>query len=194
MARICVVESVSLDGVMQGLGSPDEDTRGGFTRGGWGRPYSDEVAMEEAGKGMADTTAILFGRLTYLKMAAFWPHQTDGNPFTAMLDRTPKYVVSKTLAEPLEWQNSFRLDGIDDVARLKDELEGNIVVLGSGELVRALTLERLVDQYSLSIHPIVLGGGTRLFPDQGVFDEFRLVSSVPTSTGVIIATYERRSE
>ena len=191
MARIVVTESVSLDGVMQGLGRPDEDTRGGFEHGGWGLPYVDPTAMEKMGQGMAGTTAMLFGRRTYEDFSSFWPKQTDGNPFTGMLDRTTKYVASRTLVEPLSWQNSTLLSGeaVESVAKLKQELDGDVAVLGSGVLVRSLAAAGLVDEYTLQIHPLVLGGGRRLFPDEGAFRELRLVDSVTTTTGVIIATY-----
>ncbi len=191
MARIVVTESVSLDGVMQGLGGPDEDTRGGFEHGGWGRPYADATAMEKMGEGMAGTTAMLFGRRTYEDFFAFWPKQTDGNPFTEVLDNTPKYVASRTLVEPLPWRNSTLLAGeaVDSVAELRETLDGDVVVLGSGVLVRSLAAAGLVDEYTLLIHPLVLGGGQRLFPDRGAFGELSLVDSVVTTTGVVIATY-----
>src|SRR3979411_680368 len=103
---ITVTNSVSLDGVMQAPGRADEDTRGGFAHGGWARPYADEVMGAEMGKGMSRPGVLLFGRRTYEALAAFWPHQTDGNPYTQVLNNTQKYVVSTTLAEPLPWQNS----------------------------------------------------------------------------------------
>ncbi|MCF2527886.1 dihydrofolate reductase family protein [Yinghuangia soli] len=192
MGRIVVTMSVSLDGVMQGLGGPD-DERGGFAHGGWGPGYMDEVMMSVMQRGMAACRALLFGRRTYEHFAGFWPHQTDGNPFTAKLDATPKYVVSTTLAGPLPWQNSTVVDGTDAekaAAGLKAEVDGDIVVLGSGVLARALAAAGLVDRYVLSIHPLVLGSGTRLFAARGAFARLRLVESVPTTTGVIVATYD----
>ncbi|MEZ0064307.1 dihydrofolate reductase [Streptacidiphilus sp. MAP12-20] len=191
MAAIVVTESVTLDGVMQGLGRPDEDTRGGFRHGGWGPAYLDQVTMEVMGRGMAGTGAMLFGRRTYLDFHAAWADRTDGNPFTAKLNDTPKYVASRTLADPLPWQNSTLLSGdvTQAVALLKKELDQDVVVLGSGELVRSLAAAGLVDRYVLSIHPLVLGSGQRLFPDAGPLARLRLVESVPTTTGVIIATY-----
>lgn len=185
MAELVVTESVTLDGVMQAPGRPDEDTRDGFTAGGWGVPYSDPVAMEQAGKGMADTTALLFGRRTYLDFHGFWPRRTDGNPFTAMLDETPKYVLSRTLTD-LPWRNSTRLTSVGEVAALKERLTGTIAVLGSGELVASLGA--LVDRYTVLTHPLSLGQGRRLRLPRGAFE---LTGSVTTGTGVIIATYVR---
>ena len=185
MADLVVVENVTIDGVMQAPGRADEDTRDGFTAGGWGRPYADAVGMEQAGKGMATSAALLLGRRTYQDFYGFWPKQTDGNPFTPVLNEAPKYVVTRTLTE-LPWQNSTRLSGVDEVPALKERLTGDLVVLGSGELVASLG--ELVDRYMLSIHPLALGAGRRFTPPAGTFD---LVSSVPTGTGVIIATYAR---
>lgn len=185
MAELVVTESVTLDGVMQAPGRPDEDTRDGFTAGGWGVPYSDPAAMELAGKGMANTAAMLFGRRTYQDFHGFWPNQADGNPFTAMLNETPKYVVSRSLTDP-PWQNSTVLRSTDEVAALKERLTGGITVLGSGELVASLGA--LVDRYVLLIHPLALGRGRRLALPAGRFD---LTDSVTTGTGVIIATYVR---
>lgn len=185
MAELVVVENVTLDGVLQAPGRPDEDTRDGFTAGGWAVPYMDAVAMEQAGKGMATAAALLLGRRTYLDFHGFWSEQTDGNPFTEVLNAAPKYVVSRRLAE-LPWQNSTRLSRVEEVAALKERLAGDLVVLGSGELVGSLGA--LVDRYVLSIHPLALGEGQRLVFPAGAFE---LVSSVTTGTGVIIATYVR---
>ena len=185
MAELVVVEHVTLDGVLQAPARRDEDTRGGFTAGGWAVPYMDAIAMEQAGKGMATAAALLLGRRTYLDFHGFWPKQTDGNPFTEVLNAAPKYVVSRTLTE-LPWQNSTQLAGVGEVPALKERLTGDLVVLGSGELVGSLGT--LVDRYVLSIHPLALGAGRRLTFPAGAFD---LVSSVTTGTGVIIATYVR---
>ncbi|MBB5786322.1 dihydrofolate reductase family protein [Jiangella mangrovi] len=190
MGRIIVIENVTLDGVMQAPAAPEEDTRGDFRYGGWGAPYSDEVAMREMGEGMAQGGPLLFGRLTYQQFEGFWPKQTDGNPFTPVLDAATKYVASTTLTEPLSWENSV-LVGPGELAALKEREPRDIGVLGSGELVQSLLREDLVDQFLLSIHPLVLGEGTRLFRDGAQLAPFRLVKSVPTTTGVIIATYDR---
>jgi dihydrofolate reductase len=180
MATVTVFTSLTLDGVMQAPGRPDEDTRDGFAHGGWAVPYMDEVMGRFAAKGMGGPGSLLLGRRTY---------QTD-NPFTEVLDNTRKYVASTTLREPLPWRNSTLLagDAADAVARLREQPGDDLTVLGSGELVRSLMRRDLVDEYVLQIHPLVLGSGRRLFPE-GVHAALRLVDSVTTTTGVIIATY-----
>lgn len=195
MARLSVVESVTLDGVMQGLGRPDEDTRDGFTEGGWGPPYADEVMGREMGQGMSTAAAMLLGRRTYDDFSSYWPHQRD-NPYTEVLNNLQKYVVTNTATEPLGWMNSTVVPGdpVRSVAALKDTLEEDLVTLGSGELVRSLLAAGLVDTLVLLIHPLLLGQGRRLFPDRGDRAELTLVSTVPTSTGVIIATYQAPSQ
>ena len=191
MREITVFNSVTLDGVTQAPGRPDEDTRGGFANGGWAAPYMDEVMGRVAAEGMAGPGALLLGRRTYEDFHGFWPHQTD-NPFTEVLDNTRKYVASRTLWEPLPWRNSTLLEGdaAEAVARLKEQPGEDLTVLGSGELVQSLRRRDLVDRYVLLIHPLVLGSGRRLFPDGGPASTLRLVGSVPTTTGVIIATYQ----
>jgi dihydrofolate reductase len=191
MAKLVFVEMLSLDGVMQAPGGPDEDRSGGFEHGGWAMPYFDEVAGEEAGKSMAETGAFLFGRKTYEIMAAYWPHQPDDDIFSNVLNSLPKYVASTTLEEPLEWAGSTLLKGdvAEAVAGLKEELDGNIVVLGSGQLARTLMQHDLVDEYGLTIHPLLLGPGKRLFEDGGATRPLRLVDSKTSTTGVILATY-----
>lgn len=191
MARLVVVKMVSLDGVMQAPGSPDEDRSGGFEHGGWAMPYFDEVAGEEAGRSMAETGAFLFGRKTYEIMAAYWPNQPHDDMFSQVLNSLPKYVASTTLAEPLAWSGSSLLKGdvAEAVAALKEEQVGNIVVLGSGRLARTLMEHDLVDEYGLTIHPLLLGPGKRLFDEVGGMRTLRLVDSKATTTGVILATY-----
>jgi dihydrofolate reductase len=190
MRKVVVFTSVTLDGVMQAPGRPDEDRRGGFAHGGWAVPYSDEVMGRVAAEGMASSGPLLFGRRTYEDFHSFWPHQTD-NPFTEVLDNSQKYVASTTLAEPLPWRNStlLRGDAADAVAELKGQPGEDLTVLGSGELVQSLRRRDLVDEYILLIHPLVLGSGRRLFPDGGPSTALRLVDSVTTTTGVLIATY-----
>jgi dihydrofolate reductase len=191
MREITVFNSVTLDGVTQAPGRPDEDTRGGFANGGWAAPYMDEVMGRVAAEGMAGPGALLLGRRTYEDFHGFWPHQTD-NPFTEVLDNTRKYVASRTLREPLPWRNSTLLEGdaAEAVARLKEQPGEDLTVLGSGELVQSLRRRDLVDRYVLLIHPLVLESGRRLFPDGGPASTLRLVGSVPTTTGVVIATYQ----
>jgi dihydrofolate reductase len=193
MSKIVVFNSVTLDGVMQAPGGPDEDRRGGFMQGGWAQPYNDEVMANLAAKGMADAGPLLFGRRTYEQFFSYWPHQKD-NPYTDVLNSFQKYVASRTLEEPLPWENSTLLkgDAVPAVSELRAQDGGgkDIVVMGSGELIRSLMRHALIDTYMLLIHPLVLGSGRRLFPDDGTVARLRLVNTVPTTTGVIIATYE----
>jgi dihydrofolate reductase len=191
MRRVSVTEFLSLDGVMQGPGDPDEDRSGGFAHGGWHLPYVDDVFMQSASEGMAETGGFLFGRKTYEIMAAHWPSQPDSDPFAAILNGLPKHVASTTLREPLKWKGSALLQGDvpTAVSELKGQSDGDLVVLGSGELVRALMDHDLVDEFRLMIDPIVLGDGKRLFPEGGQKRPLRLVSSTTSSTGVLITTY-----
>ena len=191
MGKVVVINNVTLDGVMQAPGRPDEDTRGGFAHGGWAQPFTDPVMMSVAAEGGATSGSILLGRRTYEDFFSFWPHQTD-NPFTEVLDNTQKYVASATLSEPLPWRNSTLLQGdaTDAVARLKEQPGKDMVVLGSGELVQSLRRRNLVDRYVLLVHPLILGTGRRLFPDGAAPATLRLLDSKTTTTGVVIATYE----
>jgi dihydrofolate reductase len=195
MSKVVVTNSLTLDGVMQAPGRPDEDLRGGFDRGGWALPYNDEVMGQVVGAGMAQTGALLLGRRTYEDFASVWPDRKD-NPFSEMLDNVNKYVASTTLAEPLPWKNSTLLagDAADAVADLRQQPGNDIVILGSGELIQSLQRRDLIDRYVLLIHPLVLGSGRRLFPEGARLADLRLLDSVTTTTGVIIATYEPSSQ
>jgi dihydrofolate reductase len=192
MATISVFNSVTLDGVMQAPGGKEEDTRDGFPYGGWAAPYNDHVKGQIAGEGMSKRGALLFGRRTYQHMYKAWHGRTDPNPFTKVLDDTQKFVASTTLEEPLQWENSTLLSGdaADAVEKLKKESSDHITILGSGVLIRSLMKRNLIDQFILSIHPLVLGTGRRMFGDDGTFAKFKMTRSVPTTTGVIIAFYE----
>ena len=194
MGRIVVMNHVTLDGVMQGPGRPDEDTRGGFTQGGWGGRSA--TAGDAAGKAMGDRMAAggglagwLFGRRTYEGLLAYWNAQ--GGPFKDALNNSPKYVASTTLEEPLPWPNSTLLRGdiVDAVRALKAQSGGVLAIMGSGALIGSLMAANLIDEYLLMIHPLVLGTGRRLFPE-GVHVSLRLTDSVATATGIVIATYE----
>ena len=191
MRRITVNNNVTLDGVMQAPGRPDEDRRGGFEHGGWATPYFDQVMAEAAGDGMG-RSAMLFGRRTYEDFATVWPNMPGDNPFTEVLNRSEKYVASRTLHEPLAWQNSTILDGdaVDAVRALRASDGPDLVILGSGELIRSLLPHGLIDQFRLLIHPLVLGSGRRLFETGDAFSTFRLADTTTTTTGVIIATYD----
>jgi dihydrofolate reductase len=191
VSKIKVYNHLTLDGVMQAPGSPDEDRRGGFAHGGWHAPYDDPVLLGAATEGIGETGTLLLGRWTYEKFAAVWPKQPEDNPFTAVMNNYRKYVASRTLREPLEWNNSTLLDGdaADAVAELRERPGDDIVILGSGVLVRSLMRRNLIDEFVLPIHPLVLGSGRRLFGDEGAFAALRLVDARPTATGVVIATY-----
>ena len=188
MSKIIVNISLTLDGVMQAPGRPDEDTRGGFTYGGWALPYFDPSMFSPPADGkMPD---MLFGRRTYEDFYSVWPNRTD-NPFTEVLNNAQKYVASTTLKEPLPWMNSMLLVGeaAEAVALLKQQLANDLVVLGSGVLLQTLMRHNLVDEYKLSIHPLILGTGRRLFPDGSPFAALKLVDTKIASTGVVMATY-----
>jgi dihydrofolate reductase len=191
MRRVIINEQLTVDGVMQGPGAPDEDTSGGFAHGGWAMPYFDEVMGKAAGEGMGSAGGLLLGRKTYEIFAAYWPQQGDDVPFASFLNGVPKYVASRTLREPLEWNNSHLLKG--DVAkavrRLKEEDGGDLAVLGSGDLAQTLIEKGLIDVYDLWIDPIVLGSGKRLFREGGPRTALRLVGSTTSSTGVAMLTY-----
>lgn len=191
MGKLVAFVNLTLDGVMQAPGRPDEDLRGDFEYGGWAVPYADPVMSSAVAESMASTGALLLGRRTYEDFYAVWPKRTD-NPFTAVLNNTRKYVASTTLKEPLPWINSILLKGDvpEAVTRIKSQSGKDIVVLGSGELLRTLMRHNLVDRYVLQIHPLVLGSGRRLFAEEGVSATLRLVDSKTTTKGVVIATYE----
>ena len=188
MGRVVAITNLTLDGVMQAPGRKDEDLRGGFDHGGWATPYA---AMQQVGGSMANAGALLLGRRTYEDFHGVWPQRKD-NPFTTVLNNMQKYVASTTLTEPLSWMNSTRLSGdaAAAVATLTQVPGKDIVILGSGVLIQSLMRCNLVDEYLLLIHPLLLGSGSRLFPDGGAFARLRLVHSSTTSTGVVIATYQ----
>jgi dihydrofolate reductase len=192
MGKVVVRMSLTLDGVMQAPGRADEDTRGGFSHGGWAIPYFHPMMAKAAGEAMASATppALLFGRRTYEDFYRVWPGRTD-NPFSKVLDAQHKYVVSTTLEEPLPWQNStlLRGDAAEAVAALKAEDERDLVVMGSGVLIQTLMRHDLVDEWRLLVHPLVLGSGRRLFSDDGPPANLALAECQATPTGVIMATW-----
>ncbi len=191
MGRLVAVEFVSLDGVMQSPGRPDEDTRSGFDRGGWANAWlqHDSEAAQAAMGDPGGTEAMLFGRRTYLDLVGHWLATTEPNPFTEVLAVTPKHVVSATLGEPLPHPNSHLLTG--DPARsvrdLKQQVSGGIVLLGSGQLVRSLFAAGLVDGLVLTTVPVVLGQGARLL--EGTPLDLEVERSWVSPTGVVVSTY-----
>jgi dihydrofolate reductase len=194
MGSITVTMWVTLDGVVQGLGRPDEDTRGGFMHGGWGQRYSDEVMGREMAKAMAKPGDMLFGRRTWQDFITAWGRLTDGNPFTTGMNAATKYVVSRTLQDADAWQNSILLrgDAVDAVAELKAQSGRDLSIIGSASLVRSLHAAALIDRYTLVICPLTLGTGARLFEGPAPLTEFELTESITTTKGVIIAHYTRR--
>lgn len=190
MSKIVVINHVTLDGVMQGPGRPEEDPRDGFAHGGWAAPNVDAVAMEAMGARMGPGNRLLLGRRSYEEILGYW--NTQDSPFTAALNAAEKHVASTTLREPLPWPNSTLLRGdvAGAVARLREEPGKDLHVMGSGALIQTLMRHDLIDEYLLLIHPLVLGSGRRLFPEGGVPARLRLVDSRASTTGVIIATYE----
>ena len=190
MGNVIVMNWVTLDGVMQGPGRQDEDTRDGFAHGGWATVYSDEAMVAKVGGRMGGDHAFLFGRRTYEDLLASWNAQ--GGPFKDALNNTRKFVASNSPEAKLDWPNSTLLHGDvpPAVADLKQSSDANLVVMGSGVLIGSLMAADLIDEYLLMIAPVVLGTGRRLFAG-GTHASLRLVDSSSTSKGVVIATYER---
>ena len=192
MRKVIVNEFMSLDGVVQAPGGADEDTTGGFRHGGWHMQYLDDVSRQRVLAGIVEAGGFLLGRRTYDIFAGYWPNAPEEEQAIAEpLNSKPKWVASRTLEGELAWQNSTVLEGdlASAVAALKDEDGGDIHVIGSSELVRTLLEEGLVDELWLMIDPVVLGGGKRIFGDDGALRSLRLVDSDVTSTGAILATY-----
>jgi dihydrofolate reductase len=191
--HIMLSDFMTLDGVVQAPGGPEEDTDGGFTHGGWSGPYFDNEAMGSAiGEIMAGTEALLFGRRTWQGMAAAWPGRA-GDPFSDRMNEITKYVASRTLTEDdLTWSGSTLLpadDAIGAVRELRARDGGGLQVMGSASLAAQLVEHDLVDEYRLMIEPILLGGGKRIFPEDGGARPLELVSTTTAGTGVLICTY-----
>ena len=193
MRSLVVTMSLSLDGVVQGPGRPDEDTRGGFSHGGWGAWNQDEVLAEEMGKSMSNAGDMLFGRRTWEDFITVWATRTDDNPFTAHMNAVTKYVASTTLESADAWQNSVLLpgDATRTVAELKAQDGKDLSVVGSAQLVRSLHAAGLIDQYTLVMHPLTLGEGARLFDDEAPLTTFTLTDCVTTTKGVVVVRYHR---
>jgi dihydrofolate reductase len=190
MRKLVLNTFLTLDGVMQAPGGPEEDPSGGFTHGGWSVNYWDDVMFQRMGEAMSKPFDLLLGRKTYEIFAAHWPYVRD-DPFADKLNSATKYVASRTLGKP-EWQNSSLLDGdvAEQVARLKEQEGPEIQVHGSSNLIQTLLEHDLVDEYRLWIFPVVLGGGKRLFADGAIPAGLKLVDSATSTTGVLITTYE----
>src|SRR3954471_14028171 len=190
--RIILSDFISLDGVVQAPGGKDEDTDGGFQHGGWSAPFFDPESMGAViGEVMDRTEALLFGRRTWDVMAAAWP-QRAGDPYADQMNAIGKYVVSRTLAgDDLVWNTTLISgeDAIAEIATLRSRDGGDLLIWGSASLVRALLREGLVDELNLMVEPILLGGGKRIFPEDGVARPLELVSTVTAGTGVLVCTY-----
>src|SRR5947207_13632533 len=193
--RIVISEFMSLDGVVQAPGGREEDTDSGFAHGGWSHPFFDPEVMGGAfDDALTNAQALLFGRRTWQTMAAAWPERA-GDPFADRMNAIPKYVVSGTLSQDdLTWNNSTLIppaDVVEAVRRLRAEDGGDIQVMGSATLAQTLISNDLVDELLLMIEPIVLGGGKRIFPDDGAARQYELVSATTAKTGVQVCRYER---
>jgi dihydrofolate reductase len=192
MGKVIVQEWMTLDGVVQAPGAADEDTTGGFKYGGWHLRYFDDISQKWVVEDLAAAGGFLLGRRTYEGFAAHWPNASEEEQVVAQpLNTRPKYVASRTLTEPLAWQNSTVLQGdvVKAVAALKQEDGGDLLVIGSTELVQTLIEHDLVDEFHLMIDPLIVGGGKRIFRDDGALRPLRLVDSKVTTTGAILATY-----
>jgi dihydrofolate reductase len=189
---IVVIEFMSLDGVVQAPGGAEEDTDGGFANGGWSQPFFDETVGGAFDGALQDADALLFGRRTWQTMAAAWPERA-GDPFADRMNSIRKYVVSATLSDDeLTWDNSTRIPGGEAIARIRELREGeggNLLIMGSPTLVRALTQEGLVDELRLIVMPVILGGGKTIFPDDGAKRPLELTATVTSGTGVNISSY-----
>ncbi|HJR46390.1 MAG TPA: dihydrofolate reductase family protein [Actinomycetota bacterium] len=195
--RLVLSEFISLDGVIQAPGGRKEDTDGDFQHGGWSMRYFDMDAMGSAiDESMQKTDAYVFGRRTWQVSAEAWPQRQGQDPFADKLNSIPKYVASRTLSQDdlTAWNNSHLLDPDDAlgaIAKLKTQDGGDISCYGSANFAAQLIENDLVDEYNLMIEPVILGGGKRLFPEDGVLRGLELVSSVTAGTGVQICRYRR---
>jgi dihydrofolate reductase len=189
MRKIIVLSMITLDGVIQAPGGPEEDTSGGFSYGGWTAPYSDEI-YSKAVREELKPAEYLLGRKTFEIWEGYWPEHGD---FWPGINDGTKYVLSKTRKKSA-WKNSVFVEGVADIKKLKDSAGSDIHVWGSSELVHLLLKNDLVDELRLKIHPVILGGGKKLFNDGMVPAAFTLVENVVTTTGVIITYYKRAGE
>lgn len=192
MRKVIAFEWMSLDGVVQAPGDPDEDRDGGFRHGGWHLPYFDDTSRAWVVENMTAAGGFLFGRRTYENLSSYGPNASEDEQVIARpLNSKPKYVASTTLEEPLEWRNSSLLSGRAPAAvrALKEEDGDDLLLIGSPDFAQTLIRNDLIDEYRLMIDPIVLGSGKPLFQDADELQRLRLVESEPTSTGAILVTY-----
>jgi dihydrofolate reductase len=191
MGKLIVTEFVTLDGVAQAPGGPDEDRDGGFTHGGWQAPLVDQESVGVVFEQASSMDALLLGRRTYEIFANYWPTAPEEIPFTGLLNGVPKYVASRTLAGPLAWNGSTLVDEdlADGVASIKERHE-EVHVIGSLDLVQSLLRFGLVDRLELWLYPVLLGSGKQVFADGTVPTALRLIESVTYPTGVLQLTYD----
>jgi dihydrofolate reductase len=197
MRRVIASEWMSLDGVVQSPAYADEDPSGGFRHGGWHVPYFDEASMSWVVENVVQAGGYLLGRRTYDVFAVHWPKASEAEQTLAVpLNTRPKFVASRTLTEPLAWQNSRLLGGdvAAAVAALKREDGADLLAIGSTRLVQELMAHDLIDEFRIMLDPLVLSGGKRLFADDGVLRRLRLVSSQVTTTGSMLLTYTRLTD
>jgi dihydrofolate reductase len=197
MRKVIVNEFMSLDGVVQAPGGPEEDADGGFRHGGWQMGYGDDLGHQWVLEYIEGAGGFLLGRRTYEIFAGYWPNASEDQQVIAEpLNTKPKHVATTTLSDPLEWQNSSVLEGelAEAVTALKQEDGGDLHVIGSAQLVRSLIEQDLVDELWLTISPVVLGGGKGIFPADGALRRLQLVESETTSTGQILTTYARTED
>jgi dihydrofolate reductase len=190
MSRIVVVNFVSLDGVMQSVLSPEEDPGDGFAHGGWVNPYVDDTVAAVMSDATTQAAGLLLGRRTYEIFARTWPYADESEPAVAAMNRIPKYVASHTMRLG-SWHETTVLGGDipAEIAELKAQPGGDLVVFGSGQLLQTLIQHGLVDEYRLLVFPLVIGSGKRMFPDGGAPAKLHLVDTVTSGSGVLIATY-----
>ena len=197
MRKLIVSTFLTLDGVMQAPGGTEEDTEGGFNHGGWQMSYIDEAFGQAMDEAFRNTGGMLLGRKTYDIFAGYWPTtgKKEAAEIAGLMNSLPKYVASRTL-EKAEWQNTTLLKGdlAEAVTKLKAEDGKDIYVIGSGDLTQTLMKHGLIDEYALMIHPLVLGNGKKLFRDGGPKQELELLSSKPTTTGVMILRYKTKGK
>ncbi|HWF52050.1 MAG TPA: dihydrofolate reductase family protein [Solirubrobacteraceae bacterium] len=193
--RLTVTTFLTLDGVVQAPGGPDEDRSGEFAHGGWLVPYADDDMGATIIRWFTEADAFLLGRKTYEIFAGHWPRVPDDNPIAAALNKLPKYVVSTTLQSP-KWEHSTVIGSraFEEIADLKAQSGRELQVHGSGQLAQALIAHDLVDEYRLLVFPVFLGSGRRLFEDPGLAGALRLVDSATTAAGVLALTYEPAGE
>jgi dihydrofolate reductase len=192
MRQVIVQAWMTLDGVVQAPGAADEDVTGGFEHGGWSLPYFDEGGMNWVARNVTEAGGFLLGRRTYEILGSYWPNASEEERILAEpLNERPKYVASRTLSEPLEWQNAELLRGEVPAAveALKQGSGNHLLVVGSTRLVETLLEHDLVDEFRLMIDPLIVGGGKRIVPDSGIRRSLVLTDTESTSSGAILATY-----